>query len=334
MGEFIGMHQIKSTYRMFCTTTQTHMENLIKMRELLDSIQPISNFAFKIGSVGYLLKCYYDLYANVSFERSLRYSFGFEGFLDNLRGIHTHLQSGSMTVSQFSQTHSTSFYGQYYPPLHTDPTHVKNDCHLDRKMIVTGPNASGKTTYLKTTMLNIIMSQQFGCGFYQKSVLRPYTHLHSYLNIPDTSERYSLFQSESRRCKEILTKILEFPQAQGYRHFCIFDELYSGTNPSEATKSAFAFMKYMKQFTHVDFILTTHYVSICKKLKPWKEFQMRKMDVVQETDRLKYTYEMKKGYSKIQGAIYVLKDMNYPEDIIQTIQQENEKMEPKPNPKV
>jgi DNA mismatch repair ATPase MutS len=100
--------------------------------------------------------------------------------------------------------------------------------------------------------------------------------------------------------------------------------LYSGTNPSEATKSAFAFMKYMKQFTHVDFILTTHYVSICKKLKPWKEFQMRKMDVVQETDRLKYTYQMKKGCSKIQGAIYVLKDMDYPEDILQTIYQENE----------
>jgi len=300
------------------------MENLMKMRESLDSVEPISNFAFKMGSVGYLLKCYYDLYANTAFEQSLRYSFGFEGFLDNLRGIQNHLQAGAMAVSQFDQGRSTSFYGQYYPPLHSDPNHVKNDCHLDRKMIVTGPNASGKTTYLKTTMINIILTQQFGCGFYKKSVLRPYTHLHSYLNIPDTSERDSLFQAESRRCKEILTKILEFPESEGNRHFCIFDELYSGTNPSEATKSAFAFMKYMKQFTHVDFILTTHYVSICKKLKPWKEFQMRKMDVVQETDRLKYTYQMKKGCSKIQGAIYVLKDMDYPEDILQTIYQENE----------
>jgi DNA mismatch repair ATPase MutS len=277
----------------------------------------------KIGGVGYLLKCYYDLHANPAFENSLRYSFGFEGFLDNLRGIQKHIQSGAMNLSKFSQT-NTHFYGQYYPPYYSDPTHVKNDCNMERKMIITGPNASGKTTYLKTMTINVIFTQQFGCGFYINAVLRPYTHIHSYLNIPDTSERDSLFQAESRRCKEIITKILDFPESKGYRHFCIFDELYSGTNPSEATKSAYAFMKYLTQYSNVDFILTTHYVSICKKLKKYKQIQMRKMDVVQEKDELKYTYKMKKGYSKIQGAIYVLKSMDYPSEILETIMKEYE----------
>ena len=71
-------------------------------------------------------------------------------------------------------------------------------------MIITGPNASGKTTFLKTTSINIICSQQIGADFFTMGSLHPYTHIHSYLNIPDTSQRDSLFQAESRRCKDIL----------------------------------------------------------------------------------------------------------------------------------
>ena len=46
---------------------------------------------------------------------------------------------------------------------------------LKRNIVITGPNASGKTTYLKTTAINIILSQQISCGFYQKCILNPFT---------------------------------------------------------------------------------------------------------------------------------------------------------------
>ncbi len=65
-------------------------------------------------------------------------------------------------------------------------------------MIITGPNASGKTTILKTTLINTILTQQFGCGFYSEATMYPFNHIHCYLNIPDTSGRDSLFQSETR----------------------------------------------------------------------------------------------------------------------------------------
>ena len=35
-------------------------------------------------------------------------------------------------------------------------------------------------------------------------------------------------------------------------HYCIFDELYSGTNPIEATKSAYAFLVYLSKFKNVN----------------------------------------------------------------------------------
>ena len=89
-------------------------------------------------------------------------------------------------------------------------------------MIITGPNASGKTTTLKSALINIILSQQIGYGCFESLKMCPYDTIHCYLNIPDTSGRDSLFQAEARRCKEIIDIIhLEKDKT----HYCIFDEL-------------------------------------------------------------------------------------------------------------
>jgi DNA mismatch repair ATPase MutS len=194
---------------------------------------------------------------------------------------------------------------------------------MDKNIIITGVNASGKTTMLKSVTLNILFSQQIGYGFYKKCKLHPYTHIHSYLNIPDTSGRDSLFQAESRRCKEIIDCIGDYNNVGSARHFCIFDELYSGTNPSDAIKSSFAFLSYLSKYSNVDFILTTHYTPVCLKFEeaPHSDSIMNyKMDVHQEDGgKLKFSYKLKPGICSIQGAIEILKAMEYPDEIIDSI---------------
>jgi DNA mismatch repair ATPase MutS len=141
------------------------------------------------------------------------------------------------------------------------------------------------------------------------------------LNIPDTSGRDSLFQAESRRCKDIIDIILA-NQGASDRHYCIFDELYSGTNPTEATKSAYAFLMYLGNFKNVNFILTTHYLSVCKRFKRSTAIQNYQMDaeIDEETGKIAYTYKIRRGISKIQGAVKILEEMNYPREILDTIQ--------------
>jgi DNA mismatch repair ATPase MutS len=203
----------------------------------------------------------------------------------------------------------------YYPKfIHYEPSLIiKNDCNLNKNLIITGPNASGKTTTLKTALINILLSQQIGYGCFDQLKLTPYDKIHCYLNIPDTSGRDSLFQAEARRCKEIINCIDE---ETNKTHFCIFDELYSGTNPEEAVISGNAFMDYIVKHTNVTCMLTTHYIKLCKKLSKNSKISNYHMKTTKMNNTFEYTYELMRGISNIRGGLKVLHDMNYPKEIL------------------
>jgi hypothetical protein len=323
MNRFAKIIENKPTYALFHVDLLSHIKTFEHLKDQIKHVCPFIPSFTKIGEIGLLLGCYYEIHSNIEYEKSLKYSFEFEGFISNLLGVYENLKNGKIGSSEFytdTSSNSLMIKQQYYPAL-IDENYVSNDASIDKNMIITGPNAAGKTTYLKATIINIIFTQQFGFGFYSSCKMKPYTHIHSYLNIPDTSGRDSLFQAESRRCKEILN-IINTSSDYCSRHFCIFDELYSGTNPNEATKSAFSFLLYLSNYENVDFILTTHYVDICNRLKKASNNRIEnwKMNAdSNENGEIQYNYTISKGISTIQGAIKVLRDMEYPNEIIQSM---------------
>jgi len=330
---FLEKNRNLTSYKPFCDNLRKHLEVLQDVHYILEPICPFSCSISKSTEIGYMLKCYYELYKNTGFEQTLVFCMGFEGYLRLMKGLNRKLRNGVVNKTTFVSNSDDELVQdisgvfqikqQYYPPHKDEKTCVKNDVTLDTYGVITGPNASGKTTYLKNTAINVILSQQVGVGFYESCTMRPYSHIHSYLNIPDTSSRDSLFQAESRRCKEILDLI----QTSKERHFCIFDELFSGTNPREATKSAYAFLEYLRKYTNVDLFLTTHYVTICDNWKENKEIrpiQNYKMNVLQEeSGKTKPTYLISEGISRVEGALGILEDLNYPEEIIHMIIDDN-----------
>jgi energy-coupling factor transporter ATP-binding protein EcfA2 len=211
----------------------------------------------------------------------------------------------------------TTISEQFYAPLkaHDAAKVVANNITLDKQLIITGPNAAGKTTVIKSTLFNIIISQQIGFGFYERAEINPYDYLHCYLNIPDTSGRDSLFQAESRRCMEILRCIMDNPAK---RHFCIFDELYSGTNPYEAVAAAYGYIDYISKNPKVDLILTTHYIELCRLLEKQNAGAITNLHMSVCADTGSYLYKIAEGVSTIKGGLKVLRDLDYPAEIVES----------------
>lgn len=351
MERVLHHSQALSSYSAFRQATTHHLQVVQSIQEMLSSVQPFSCSITKTTEIGYMLKCYYELHTNAQYEESILYCMGLDGYVQLMYGVHKQWKAGHLNCAELSEdtdetdteveegeeveeeennAETCQIVEQYYPPHLGETVCVKNNVKMSTYGVITGPNASGKTTFLKTTAINVILTQQLGLGFYSSCKLNPYHHIHSYLNIPDTSGRDSLFQAESRRCKQILENMETHKQD---RHFCIFDELYSGTNPKEATQSAYAFMEYLRQYSQVDLFLTTHYVSICdswekeqntedgeskedKTAKLHRPIQNYRMVVNSDGERNIPTYKMEEGISRIEGAFGILKDMDYPEEML------------------
>lgn len=320
MNNFLLFSQNMDSYNEFNSCLREKIAILIRFKEKLQRISPYRLHLQKIGELGIVLKHFYDVYQDPIYNDAFMYSFGFNGYIDNIHGIKKNLKDGFLNFAKFSpKKRKNVFKKAYYPTLmRLNP--VKNDINFKKNIILTGPNASGKTTILKSALINIIFSQQVGVGFYESATIRPFDFIHCYLNIPDTSGRDSLFQAEARRCMEILDVVRD-EENSGKTHFCAFDELYSGTNPADAVMSSLAFMEFLVKNKGITCILTTHFTEVCKRLESNKcieNFQMKTEDknTINNTIDFNYTYILKKGISELRGGFKILNDMNYPKEIM------------------
>lgn len=299
-----------STYKPFLESIYPHKELCIRFKNKLECITPLEmkKITTKCNQIGEIMKYFYEIHNNKEIEHTINFSLGFNAYMEHLNGFNNLRREKFINKCTFVNT-KMKLENAFFPYL-LENNPVKNTISLNKNIAITGPNASGKTTILKSILFNLILSQSFGYGFYSKAKIPLYSHIHCYLNIPDTSGRDSLFQAEARRCKEIMESLED-----NEKHFCIFDELFSGTNPNEACASSYGFIKYLINKQNIDFVLTTHLLNLCEKINIILE--NNHMNVVKINDfDFKYTYKMDKGISDIKGGLKVLADLNYPEYIL------------------
>ncbi len=298
------------------TEFNNNLKNTIRKNELfineLDVLPGKTRSIKTVRIFGLIMKTFYKLHYDTDINDLLLFSLGFNGYIDTLDGLNNNILNKDINPIKLSSKNKCSFKDIYHPSL-KDLHPVKNNISLSKSMIITGPNAAGKTTLLKSTIINLIFTQQTGFGFYKKGVLNPYKYIHSYINIPDSCSRDSLFQSEARRCKNILD-IIEKNKKD--RHFCVFDELYSGTNPYEAISNAYGYLDYIIKNKNVKIILTTHYIKLCKLFRNNTKIKNYNMETFVENHVSNNTYKLVPGYSTTKGGLAVLKSLDYPTTII------------------
>jgi DNA mismatch repair ATPase MutS len=311
-------------HNIYYKEMETHLPVLESLQEMLLSIKPFEMNIEEAFQLGLLYKTFYTIYSNKTIHTSLYYALGYQGYMNVLNELYKNVELKLLSNATFykkckkdkkNKTNISKFKDIVYPVLIKETKNVPNDISLDKNMILTGVNASGKTTMLKSVFINIILSQQIGIGSFSSFSFQPYDYLHCYINIIDTSDRYSLFQSECKKCQEIIQSIQENPNK---KHFCVFDEIFSGTTPDEAIKCGYGFLTFLNSNPNIRFILTTHFMDLCKQLENDNISNYKMVSTIQDKTLL-HTYKLEKGINDIQGSVEILRQLNFPEEVISTI---------------
>ena len=233
--------------------------------------------------------------------------------IDVLYAINNLLLTDNWSVPDYNDT-ETTLWSAKNPVLSEEQ--VSNPINLDKNIIVTGPNAGGKTTYVKTILSNVILSQTFGITYSLKSKMILYDTINSFMRVSDELGNKSYFEAEAEYCLNMINKAKEISE-YNKRGLFLMDEPMHSTPPTEGMATAYAVIEYLSKMSGISLIITTHFHKLVKleELYPDKFINLS-VDAIPQDDKYYFPYKINKGHSYLCIAIELLDIKDFPKEII------------------
>lgn len=193
-------------------------------------------------------------------------------------------------------------------PLIRQDLRIDNDFLIKNQefYIITGANMAGKSTFLRTVSLSIMMAN-IGLPVCSSSfIYSPFKLITSMRTSDSLAKDESYFFSELKRLKFIVDAIN--PKVNGEKYFIILDEILKGTN---STDKAIGSKKFVAKLvaSHSTGIIATHDLSLCEIEKDLTQIKNYYFDAEIIDDELYFDYQLKKGICKNMNASFLLKKM-------------------------
>ena len=195
---------------------------------------------------------------------------------------------------------------------------IGNDIQMGGKnpnnIILTGPNAGGKSTFIKSLTLGILMAQTLGIVSADLFEFTPFYIINTYLNIPDCKGKESLFEAEMHRSKDHIDKLKTLDQDKF--SFVVMDEIFSSTNPEEGIAGGYSIGESLGKFKNSMSCITTHF-SYITNLQNTSDFLNYKIPITYDEDKnIIYPYKLFKGVSDQYIALELLKQKGFDESLV------------------
>lgn len=238
--------------------------------------------------------------------------------LDTMWAIKNKVKLDKYSYTSFTTSEAECNMVQLWHPCIDVEKVVPNNFKLggsgdSRNMIITGPNAGGKSTLIKSILSNVLFSQTLTISAAKSSTISPFHLIHSQINIPDCKGKESLFEAEMHRSKESIDLLKKCKGPS----LIVMDEIFNSTNPTEGISGAYAIAKKIGTFKSNITIISTHYLYLTKLATRLKHFTNYKMGVDQTGDEIKFPYKLTKGVCKQFIALELLKKNGFDAKIIE-----------------
>ncbi|WP_281512729.1 MutS-related protein [Mammaliicoccus vitulinus] len=194
-----------------------------------------------------------------------------------------------------------------YHPLLESP--IGNDLSFHKDILLTGSNASGKSTFMKSIAINIILSNGLNTST-SKYLKYQQGKVMSSMDISDSIlDGDSYFISEIKALKRIFNEIIS---EENY-YYCFIDELLKGTNTKERISAADVILRDISSKSNVNLIAATHDIELTESLQ--HDMLMYHFSEVLEDEDIFFDYKIKEGPSRTSNAIELLRIYDFPTNI-------------------
>lgn len=244
-------------------------------------------------------------------KEDLKVIYEYVGMIDALIAIASFRDSLSfytkpiLTKSKSKKENYIEFE-KIYHPLIKNP--VLNSGNFSRGVLLTGSNASGKSTFIKTVAINAILAQTIYTCFakeYKSSYFNIYTSMALKDDI-NSSESYYIVEIKS--LKRILDSI-----NNDIPCLCFVDEILRGTNTVERIASSSEVLKSIENDNTICFA-ATHDVELTYILEDL--FDNYHFEETITDDDIKFDYKLHTGRAETRNAIKLLGFMGYDKDLV------------------
>ncbi|OQX95853.1 hypothetical protein B6I21_03260 [candidate division KSB1 bacterium 4572_119] len=230
------------------------------------------------------------------------------GHLDAMLSVASFREEfGNYCCPEFQNKSDLFYVKNIYHPLLKTP--VPNSFQFESKStLITGSNMSGKTTFLKTMGVNVVLAQTiFTClaERYQAPFIRVVSSIGRSDNLL-TGKSYYLAEVES------ILKIIKAADCKEI-HLFLIDEIFRGTNSVERHAVSIEVLNYLAN--NKDFVMAaTHDLQLTEVMnKNYNNFHFRE---VMNEDGLGFDYCIHSGPTTSKNAIALLDFVGYPKQIV------------------
>ncbi|WP_419741695.1 MutS-related protein [Paraclostridium dentum] len=245
-------------------------------------------------------------------KKELKNVYEYVGTIDSLIAIASFRESldfytkPCLKISQKREDNNIEFKDIYHP-LVKEP--VLNNGNFSKGVLITGSNASGKSTFIKTIAINAIMAQTIYTCF-AKEYKTSYFNIYTSMALKDdihSSESYYIVEIKS--LKRILNQV-----QNNIPCLCFVDEILRGTNTVERIASSCEVLKNIGNENTLCFA-ATHDVELTYMLDDiFENYHFE--ETITDND-IKFDYKIHRGRAQTRNAIKLLEFMGYDKKLVE-----------------
>ena len=192
--------------------------------------------------------------------------------------------------------------------------YVANDCKMNENnstLLITGPNMSGKSTYMRQIAITILMAQM-GSFVPAKSAELPivdkiFTRIGA---SDDLVSGESTFMVEMKEARNALVNATE-------NSLIIFDELGRGTATYDGMSLAQAILEYISDNIKALTLFSTHYHELTSLEKKYKTIKNVHVSAIEESGKITFLHKIKNGAVDKSYGIHVARLAEMPDKLLE-----------------